>query len=175
MNKGRIAGVFYLLNFVTGSVALVFVQRKLFVYADATVLVAALCYVAVTLLFYDIFKPVNSRLSWLAAIVSLVGCGVSALSAFHLAPPNINPLGFFGFYCALIGYLVFKSTFLPRTLGALLAVGGLSWMTFLSPPLAHSLSPYNFAPGIFAEGALTVWLLVRGVDVPEIAKAANAA
>lgn len=64
----------------------------------------------------------------------------------------------------LIGYLVFKSTFLPRTLGALMASGGLSWLTFLSPPLANYLSPYNYAPGILGEGWLTVWLLVMGVD-----------
>jgi uncharacterized protein DUF4386 len=175
MNKSRIAGVFYLLNFVTGSLALVFVQRKLFAYGDATVLVAALCYVGVTLLFYDIFKPVNRKLSWLAAFVSLVGCAVSALSAFHVAPPNINALGFFGLYCVLVGYLIFRSTFVPPTLGVLLAIGGVSWMTFLSPPLAHTLFPYNFAPGILAEGALTVWLLVRGVDVPKSQERANAA
>ena len=77
---------------------------------------------------------------------------------------NINFV-FFGFYCILIGYLVFRSTFLPPILGALMAFGGLSWLTFLSRSLASYLSPYNFLPGIIGEGSLTLWLLIMGVNV----------
>jgi hypothetical protein len=72
-------------------------------------------------------------------------------------------LVFFGFYCLLIGYLIFRSTFLPRILGAPMAFAGLAWLTFLSPPLASYLSPYNLAVGALAELSLTLWLLVMGV------------
>ncbi len=162
--KARIASVFYLLNILTGSLAMVFVGRKLLVYGDAAILIATACYVAVTVIFYSLFKPVNRGLSLVAAIVSLVGCAVAALRTFRLAPASINSLVFFGFYCLMIGNLIFRSTFLPRILGALMAFGGLGWLTFLSPPLANYLSPYNLAPGILGEGALTVWLLAIGVD-----------
>ena len=130
---------------------------------------AGLFYIAVTLLFYDLFKPVNRRLSLLAASVSLVGIAVGPVL-------NVNPLPLFGIYCLLIGYLIFKSTFLPRILGVLMAVGGLGWLTFLSPALASYLSPYNFAPGMLGEGALTVWLLVFGADLSkrELMKTAEA-
>jgi hypothetical protein len=160
--KARIAGVFYLLTFVTGILALVFVRggRKWLV----TNLIATACYIAVTLLLYYIFKPVNRSLSLIAAFFSLVGCVIGVLSLFHLARFGISPLVFFGFYCLLIGYLIFRSTFLPRILGALMAFGGLGWLTFLSPPLANYLSPYNLAPGILGEGVLTLWLLVIGVN-----------
>src|SRR3989441_7206896 len=159
--KARIAGVFYLLTFLTGGVALL-VRGRLGLVAG---LIAGACYIAVTLLFYDIFKPVNRSLSLLAAFFGLVGCAIGALSPFHLAPSHINSLVFFGFYCLLIGYLILRSTFLPRFLGALMAFGGLGWLTFLSPPLANHLSPYNMLPGILGEGALTLWLLVMGVNV----------
>ncbi len=157
--KARIAGVFYLLTFLTGILALVSVNRRLVVNLIATV-----CYVAVTLLFYDLFKPVNRSLSLLAAFFSLVGCVYGTLSIFHLAPFHINNLVFFGFYCLLIGYLIFRSAFLPRILGVLIAFGGVGWLTFLSPSLAKYLSPYNMAPGILGEGALTLWLLFMGVN-----------
>lgn len=158
--NARLAGVFYLLNILTGALAL-FVSGRLGV---AAILIATACYVAVTLIFYDIFTPVSWSVSLLAAFSSLMGCALGALSPFHLAPFHINPLVFFGAYCLLIGYLIFRSTFLPRILGVLMAFGGLGWLTFLSAPLANYLSPYNMAPGILGELALTLWLLVKGVN-----------
>jgi hypothetical protein len=40
------------------------------------------------------------------------------------------------------------------------------------PPLAKSLYPHNLAPGIVGEGALTLWLLFKGVAVPGPARSA---
>jgi hypothetical protein len=157
--KARIAGVFYLITFVAGSASLALANGKL-----AADLIADVAYVAVTVLFYQIFKPVNKNVSLLAAAFSLVGITIGTLTAFHRAPTTINPLVFFGFYCLLIGYLIIKSTFLPRVLGVLMAIGGLGWLTFMSPTLTHSLYPYNLAPGIIGEGVLTLWLLVVGLN-----------
>jgi Domain of unknown function (DUF4386) len=157
--KARIAGVFYLLVFVTGIVSLVSVRSR-----GAANLFASAFYVVVTILFYQLFKPVSRSLSLLAALFSLVGCVLGALMSFHLAPAWPNSLGVFGVYCLLIGYLILKSTFLPRILGALMMFGGLGWLTFLSSGLAESLSPFNMAPGIIGELALTLWLVAKGVN-----------
>jgi uncharacterized protein DUF4386 len=162
----RIAGVFYLLTFVSGIVALV-VRGSVGVSGG---LVAAACYVVVTLLFYVLFKPVSHALSLLAAAISLAGIVVGPL---RLTP--VNPLVFFGCYCLLVGYLVFTSTYLPRFLGVLMAIAGLGWLTFLSPPLARALSPFVYGPGLLGEGALTLWLLAKGVDVANWQQRANAA
>jgi hypothetical protein len=62
------------------------------------------------------------------------------------------------------------ATFLPRILGVLMAFAGMGWLTFLSPPLANYL-----APGILGEGALTLWLLVIGVNVQRWKEQASAA
>ncbi len=156
----RIAGVFYLLTFLTGGVAL-FVRSRLGFTAGLS---AGACYIAVTLLFYYLFKPVNRNLSLLAAFLSLVGCAIGPLSLFVHAASPINSLVLFGFYCLLIGYLIFRSTFLPRILGVLMAIAGLGWLTFLSLALANHLSPYIFAPGIVGEGSLMLWLLVIGIN-----------
>src|SRR6185503_19040836 len=46
---------------------------------------------------------------------------------------------FFGFYMLLIGWLVYKSTFIPPFLGVLLMIAGCAGLTFLWPPLAKAL------------------------------------
>jgi uncharacterized protein DUF4386 len=158
-NKARIAGVFYLVTFVAGSLTLMLPDSGL-----AANFIATFAYVGVTVLFYQIFKPVNASLSLLAALFSLAGIIVGLLTSLNIAAILINPLGFFGFYCLLIGYLIIKSTFLTRVLGVLMAIGGLSWLTFFSPSLTSQLNPYNLAPGIFGEGVLTLWLLVMGLN-----------
>jgi hypothetical protein len=73
-------------------------------------------------------------------------------------------LAFFGLWCVLIGYLIFRSTFLPRIFGALFALAGLGWLTFLVPPLAHELFPVIAALSALGELPLQLWLIVVGVN-----------
>jgi Domain of unknown function (DUF4386) len=132
--KARITGVVYLLYFLTAILAEILVGRKRVAYGHATNLIATGCYVILTLLFYAMFKPVNRSLSLVAALFSLAGCVVMTLGLFPLVSLPISPLLFFGPYCLLIGYLIFRSTFLPRILGVLMALAGLAgWPFFPSP------------------------------------------
>jgi hypothetical protein len=71
-------------------------------------------------------------------------------------------LVFFGFYLLQLGYLTFRSTFLPRWLGPIVALG-VGWLAFLYPPLARTLSSYVILSSV-GEGLLVLWLLVKGVD-----------
>ena len=153
----RLAGFFYLLTFVTGFYALA-------ARSAAGDIASGGCYVVVVLLFYRLFKPASQAVSLLAALVGLIGCGVSILNRLGAASIPVNPLAIFGCYCLLIGYLILRSTFLPAFLGVLMVIGGASWLTFVSAALARRLSPYNFAPGILAEAALTLWLLIAAVN-----------
>jgi hypothetical protein len=78
---------------------------------------------------------------------------------------NAIYLVFFGFWCILIGYLIFRSTFLPRILGVLLAISGLGWVTYLYPPLAYYLFlPYIAVASAVGEIPLEFWLIVMGVN-----------
>jgi hypothetical protein len=223
--RARITGVVYLLYFLTAILGEFFLRglvvdgdaaatannllahQPLFRWGLATGLIATACYIAVTALFYDLFKPVNRSLSMLAAFFSLVGCAILAFgSLFQLAPlvvlggsqylsvfkvEQLRALAlmllelstqagniclvFFGFYDLLIGYLIFRSAFLPRILGALMAFAGLGWLTFLSPPVANYLSPYILVLGFLAELLLMLWLLVKGVNVQRWEEQASAA
>jgi hypothetical protein len=73
-------------------------------------------------------------------------------------------LAFFGLYAVLTGYLMFRSTFLPRILGVISMVAGLGWMTFLSPTLGYRLFPIVVVFGLLGAVSLIVWLLVFGVN-----------
>jgi Domain of unknown function (DUF4386) len=162
--KARITGVVYLLYFLTAITAQFLIGRKVTAYGNATNLIATGCYVILTLLFYFMFKPVNRSLSLLAALFSLAGCAVMSVGLFYPSTP-ISPLLFFGPYCLLIGYLIFRSRFLPRALGVLMALAGLGWMAFLLPTLPHYLSLAIEGLGILAEASLMLWLIVMGVNI----------
>jgi hypothetical protein len=75
-------------------------------------------------------------------------------------------LVFFGCYGLCLGYLILKSSFLPRAIGVLMSVAGFcyfanSLMGFVAP----SLSSMAFLlPCLVGEGALTLWLLIVGVN-----------
>lgn len=171
--KARIAGVLYLLIFLvapTGAATA----------TPARMIIMLACDTGVALLFYSLFKPVSRNLSMLAAIFRLTLVAImivnslnyfGVLNLFGAAHSSTAfnrgdeiSLVPFGIHCLLIGYLIFRSSFLPRILGALMAFAGLGWLTFLSPPLAHHLYPYILAPGILGEGALTLWLIVMGLN-----------
>jgi Domain of unknown function (DUF4386) len=81
-------------------------------------------------------------------------------------------LVFFGFACLALGYLVFRSGYLPRTIGALLVIAGACYLTnsfalFLHPAFAARLFPAILLPCFVAELALALWLVVKGVNVAQ--------
>jgi len=73
-------------------------------------------------------------------------------------------LTFFGVFCALNGYLILRSKFLPAVLGLLMIAAGLtywinSFQLFLALPI-----PYIQWVTLIAELSLALWLLVVGVN-----------
>jgi len=159
----RIAGIFYVITILTGILGALG-GSGLTGFANAVNVIGTVCYVIVTLILYQIFRPVNRWVSAAAAAFSLVGCGLSIMDVFHVNPFAVNFIVFFGFYCLLLGYLIVKSTFMPRLIGVLLAFAGVNYLTFFSHELSHRLWPYNLIPGLVAEGALTLWLLIVGLN-----------
>ena len=217
--NGRLIGAVYLLYFVAAIAGEIFAQQAGIsmiggTYADpammankllaheqwfragfALTVLAQACYLALTALFYRLFKPVNPTLSLLAAFFSVVANAIQLVAIFlvltplvllsgssylhALSQPQLQALAvsilnvagqaglvflpLFGLFMVLIGYLIFRSTFLPRALGVFFALSGFGWLTYLLPALAHSLRLVVLALAL-SEGALMLWLLTRGVD-----------
>jgi Domain of unknown function (DUF4386) len=169
----RIAGVLYLIIFIVAPSGA----------STATPLemaVTLVCDVGVAVVFYVLFKPVSRDLSMLALLFRLIFVAVmtfDSLSYFgaldlpgaarsaHLFDTLYSfALVPFGVHCLLIGYLIYRSGFLARFLGVLMAVAGLTYVNFAYPWLVHAAFPYILIPGGVAEGLLTLWLLAAAVN-----------
>jgi Domain of unknown function (DUF4386) len=77
-------------------------------------------------------------------------------------------LVFFGFYCLLIGYVIFKSQMVPKILGILYAISGLGYLInsftmFLSKGFANPVFDYVAIPIFIGELSFCLWLLIKGV------------
>jgi hypothetical protein len=86
-------------------------------------------------------------------------------------------MAFYGIPSMLLGYLMFRSGYLPKVLGVLLALSGLgfvvsSFLLVLAPAYASSAF---LLPTAVAGLAVTFWLLVKGVDVPKWQSATSSA
>jgi Domain of unknown function (DUF4386) len=169
----RTAGVLYLLIFImcpSGA-------------ATATPLnmtVTLVCDTGVAFVFYVLFKPVSRDVSMVALIFRLIFVAImtldslnyfGALDVFHSARSarvfdTVDGLALvpFGVHCLLIGYLIYKSGFMARFLGVLMAVAGFTYVNFVYPGLVHFAFPYIFIPGVVGEGLLTLWLLAAAID-----------
>ena len=78
---------------------------------------------------------------------------------------------FFATWLFPLGYLVYKSGFLPRILGVLLILDGIGVLVWflqaLLLPSYSAISYHGLAVSFLAEVGLGVWLLVRGVNVAD--------
>jgi hypothetical protein len=106
--KARITGIFYLLYMLAASFSQGFVTDKLIIPGDAAAtaanilahehlfrmafafyLIEMACQITMTVLFYDLLKPVSRSLSFLAAVFSLTGCIIKTVSRLFFITPML--------------------------------------------------------------------------------------
>ncbi len=117
-----------------------------------------------------------SRLFYYAPLLLLGGApylgefSPSQLQSLSLLLLKVNSQGaamalaFFGVESLIDGWLILKSTFLPRWLGVLAIIGAAGWLTFIWPPLGYRVFNVVALFGIVGSLALILWLLIKGVN-----------
>ena len=160
--------------------------------------VMVLCDVALAVVLFLLLEPVSRALALTAAAFRIVQSAVLGLNllnqhlalvlitagGYELAPPARDSLVllfaqaqghgydigllFFGINCVLTGYLVFKSRFLPRAVGVLVAASGPVYLvgSYLSLLAPHTASTFEIAYvlPLVAELSFCLWLLFKGID-----------
>ena len=102
----------------------------------------------------------------LAGAFTVAQTRAAALMSFKLYPLVFDiSLVLFALFDFLLGYLIYKSTYLPRFIGVWFMIGGVVGLMFLWPPLATELRFVIIPVGGVAEIVLMLWLIVKGVDV----------
>ena len=77
---------------------------------------------------------------------------------------------FFGLHLAVLGYLVYRSGFLPRILGIVMVGSALGYLAnsftvFLAPQYEETLAVVVIVAALLGELPLALWLLAKGVNV----------
>ncbi len=167
-----------LVNFVAGlpSVIIIYILFKptnknvvrlamMFVVIQTAIIAVNLLFQMTPLLILNGDKYLNTFQTNQLATLSLLSLNIQALGY------GIG-LVFFGFYCLIIGYVIFKSAIVPRFLGILYAVSGVgyllnSFVMFLSKGFANPLFVYIAIPIFIGELSFCLWLLIMGVKERE--------
>lgn len=150
-------------------------------------LVSAFFFFMAAWYLYVLLKPVNKDIALLFLLLNLIGvtiqcAGMLPLYAAVLSVGQVTSETylfvnvfkssvtmaqlFFGTWLFPLGYLVYKSKFLPKLLGTILILDGVAVMIFFFQMLLLPAYPQIHYPGLvvsfLAEVGLTLWLLILG-------------
>ena len=101
------------------------------------------------------------------------------LATLSLLSLNIQAQGygiglvFFGFYCIIIGFIIFKTNAIPKIIGVAYAIAGICYLInnftmFLSKGFVNPLFIYLAIPIFIGELSLCLWLLIKGIDASKL-------
>lgn len=174
---------------VTTTISNILANESLIRWSIAAALTIQLIHFMLVLMLYKLLKPVSETIARIMVLLVMVGIPIAMLNEFTfggalLAIHNPTPsptmvstlLGmhqygvnivqiFWGLWLFPLGYLIYKSDFLPKLIGITLMIGCFGYVvdsfTFIiDPTIEFKLSIYLFV----GELLITFWLLIMGVN-----------
>lgn len=151
---------------------------RLFVFAVVGYLLVLTLDSIIGLALYVVLKPANKNLASLTAILRLLYACTLVIGLFCLVFQIIDVYGyasiklfgyiFFALHIFVLGYSVFKSGYIPKSLGILLVVASFTYIVFfVDLNLAETLQVIIMLTMLVAELSLSIWLIVKRNSLPE--------
>jgi hypothetical protein len=175
-------------------------NEMLFRLSIASALINPLVTIATALFLYELLKPVNKNYAAMIVVFTLVAAPIAMLNElnnvavilllkspeylqlqglvsvfFDLHKYGIQLVGiFWGLWLLPMGYLVFRSNYMPKIIGALLMIACFGYLIdsftfFIFPNSGIVISTYTSS---LAEILMVLWLLIKGVNVEQWRKRA---
>ncbi|WP_273565681.1 DUF4386 domain-containing protein [Maribacter halichondriae] len=130
------------------------------------------------LALYVVLKPANKNRASLTAVLRLLYAFTLIIALFALAFQIIDVYGyasikllgyvFFALHIFVLGYAVFKSGYIPKSLGVLLVVASFTYIVFfVDLHLPETLGILIMLTMAAAELLLSIWLIVKRNRLPE--------
>jgi hypothetical protein len=169
-------------------------HEGLFVSGIFSFLVNFTCDLPVAWALYLLFRPTHAALSLLTAWFRLAYTAISFVALLNLVSvvhlvrnPEHQAFGaqvmlrldafahdwgiafvLFGIHLVLLGYLVYRSTYVPKLLAVLLAIAGVGYVVFHLGPYLFPHTDFGLLfITFFGEAAFMFWLLFRGAGIKE--------
>jgi hypothetical protein len=129
------------------------------------------------LALYVVLKPANKMLAWITAFLRVVYASILAIGLFALAFQLIDAYGyadiklsgyvFFALHLFLLGYTVFRSGYIPKSIGILLVFASFTYSVFfVDLHLSEILEMVIMLIMAIAELSLSIWLIVKRDSLP---------
>ena len=121
-------------------------------------------YFLVAVALWSLFAPADRRVAVLALVFAALGCAVQAVGQMQ-ADTGLQTaaIAFFGLFEIVIGYLITRSAFAPRWLGAALVLAGVTGFTAVFAAVPTTLRYGIVLLSALGELALFLWVIVRAV------------
>lgn len=111
-----------------------------------------------------VFARADRRLAVAAVAFAGIGCVVQGIGQLQADTALLTrAIAFFGLFEVALGYLIFRSGFAPRWLGAALALSGVVGLVVVLADMPNTLKFAVVVLGGFSELALLLWLITRAV------------
>ena len=131
------------------------------------------------LALYVVLKPANKFLAALTAvlrllyaftlIIALLALWFQIIDVYNYASIKLLGYLFFALHIFVLGYSVFKSAYIPKSLGILLVLASLTYIVFfIEFNLPEILGVIIMLTMAIAELTLSIWLMLKRNRLPEI-------